>query len=102
MVLRHCMLVYTFSRLHTGPKDWSFASYWMDSLPGSVHREVYNNNMDDSSFHQNSFEALSILLKLPQQAYFGIWEHIYNAEGNIRCKVITTRLNMMFSPMLLA
>ena len=72
----------------------------MDSLPGSVNREVYNKNMDDSSFHQNPLEALLILIKLPQQAYFGIWEHIYNAEGNIKCKVITVRLNMVLSPML--
>ena len=71
----------------------------MDSLPGSVNREVYNKNMDDSSFHQNPLEALSILIKLPQQAYFGIWEHIYNAEGNIKCKVITARLNMVLGPM---
>ena len=64
-------LKYIFFRLNTGAKDISQGNYWSQSKPNTFTRAVYDNNMDDTSFHSSKYDALLKTLKLPKQAFAG-------------------------------
>ena len=74
-------------RLNTSPKDTSYGSYWTHTQPNSAKREVYDSNMDESSFHSSVYEALIATLKFPKQAFYGSWSQIFNNNVEIACKV---------------
>ena len=76
-------------RLNTGAKDTSYGSYWSQTQPNSLKEEVYEKNMDDSSFHPSYHDAMLQTISSGKQAYSGSWSQVFSSEPKIACKVKT-------------
>ena len=101
-VFAYVKIYFCISRLNTSPKDTSYGSYWTHTQPNSAKREVYDSNMDESSFHSSVYEALIATLRFPKQAFYGSWSQIFNNNVEIACKVkirlnIKSSIQMLFS-----
>ena len=76
-----------FSRLNTGAKDTSYGSYWSQTQPNSLKEEVYEKNMDESSFHPSYHDAMLQTIRSGKQAYSGSWSQVFSSEPKIACEV---------------
>ena len=72
-------------RLNTYAKSGSFAHIFTQANPNTVYGSIFQNNMDNSSFHGFG-DSLIKAINLPRQAFSGYQEDV-SANPETACKV---------------
>ena len=72
-------------RLNTYARSGSFAHIFTQANPNTVYGSIFQNNMDNSSFHDFD-DSLIKAINLPRQAFSGYQEHVAE-NSETACKV---------------
>ena len=71
--------------MNTAGKDNAFALYWIEAHENSILRQVFDMNMDESSFNSLE-ESMKKTIETRNQAFF-YYEEYLTANPAFGCKV---------------
>ena len=86
MRIRFGLIWLSYFRLNTRGKTSVEGSTFTQSKPNTVQRNIFQNNMDDSSFH-NTLDSILSTIRKSEQAYSMEHDYVIN-EPEMDCRVM--------------